>query len=259
MKKNPRILVTNDDGIHAHGLQVNEKIAKQLSSDVYVLAPSEEQSCASHSLTINRPLYLKKLGENKYTLNGTPADCTLISSNHVLKEKQPDLILSGVNHGENIGEDIHYSGTVAAALEATIIGIPAIALSQTMDEETETHWETPLKFAPNIIKKLLETGWPKGCLIAINFPNVKPKDVAGVRIVSQGLRSFHDRIMPYKSPRGKNYLWINSTYDPQKTYREGTDLYAHAQNMICITPIRLDRTHYEAMTDLQNAFSDIKF
>src|SRR5262245_8312026 len=171
-KKKLRILVSNDDGIHAPGLVVAEKIARTLSDDIWVVAPETEQSCASHSLTLTLPLRLRQAGPKRYALSGTPTDCVMMAGIHIMKDHLPDLVLSGVNRGFNVADDVTYSGTVAAAMEGAVLGIPSVAMSQAMGgrDETEEVWGCAEKHGPPLLKRLVEIGWPKEVLLNINFP-----------------------------------------------------------------------------------------
>src|SRR5713226_7750389 len=167
-----RILISNDDGIDSPGLRVLERIARDLAEDVWVVAPELEQSGASHSLTTRRPLRLKEVGWQRYSVDGTPTDCVLLAVKRLLRDHPPDLVLSGINGGSNVGEDLTYSGTVAAAMEATLLGIPAIALSQEYRDDTDILWPTSEAFAPEVIRRLLRQPWPDSTLYNINFPAV---------------------------------------------------------------------------------------
>ena len=171
-----RILVTNDDGIHAEGLDVCEKIARLLSDDVWVVAPEYDQSGVAHSLSLNDPLRLRQVGERRYAVRGTPTDCVIMGARHLLNGHDPDLVLSGVNRGRNAGEDVIYSGTTAGAMEGTVLGIPSVALSQSYKSRSgqPPHWETSLQFAPDIIRRVLAEGMPSDVLINVNFPDCAP-------------------------------------------------------------------------------------
>lgn len=247
-----RILITNDDGIYAPGLEVLYRIAKSLCDDVWVVAPEVEQSGAGHSLTLRRPLRIKDHGEKRFSIDGTPTDCVLMARNVIMKGYRPDLVLSGVNRAANLGEDVTYSGTVAATMEATILGIPAIAFSQCLNGGDEVHWETAEKFAPDLIKKLVSKGWPDNTLININFPAVPPIEVEGVEVVSQGRRKIGDKIIEGRDPRGEPYYWIGPIYG-EKTYEEGTDLRSTADNRISVTPIDMNMTDTSALSSLKEA------
>jgi 5'-nucleotidase len=248
-----RILLTNDDGIHAHGLEVLEKIARQLSDDLWVVAPETDQSGVSHSLTLNDPLRLRELGPRHFAVRGTPTDCVIMAARHVLPDGKPDLILSGVNRGRNAAEDVTYSGTVAAAIEGTVLGIPSIALSQSFTTETRhsPHWATALKFGPDIVRRVLAEGLPRDVLVNVNFPDCPPEDVKGVAVASQGKRPQElMRIDPRHDGRGNPYYWIAYERAQAHVPRDGTDLWALADNRIAVTPLRLNMTDEPFMTRL---------
>ena len=190
-----RILISNDDGIHAPGIKVLERIAKKLSKDVWVVAPETEQSAAGHSLTIRRPLRVRKYGAKRFSVDGTPTDAVLLGINTVIKGKKPDLVLSGVNRGANLGEDVTYSGTVAAAMEAVILGIPAFAFSQCVVHGNTPHWNTAEQWAPEVIHKALSVAWGPNILINVNFPDCLPDQVTGIEVTRQGKRKIGDQLV----------------------------------------------------------------
>src|SRR5207302_8403476 len=177
-----RILISNDDGIESPGIKVLEKIAGELSTDVWVVAPELEQSGASHSVTTRRPLSRKEAGHQRYTVDGTQTDCVLLAVKRLLRDHPPDLVLSGIHGGSNVGEDLTYSGTVAAAMEATLLGIPAIALSQDYRDGEEPPWQTGEAYGPEVIHRLLRLPWPEHTLFNINFPGVVPAEVSGFAV-----------------------------------------------------------------------------
>ena len=183
-----RILVTNDDGIHAEGLDVLERIARQLSDDVWVVAPETDQSGVAHSLSLSNPLRLRQISEKRFAVAGTPTDCVIMAVRSVMAEARPDLVLSGVNRGSNVAEDVTYSGTIAAAMEGTLLGIPSIAISQAYmpGNRDVIHWDCAEHHAPGIIRRLLEEGIPEDVLFNLNFPNVGPGEVKGVSVTVQG-------------------------------------------------------------------------
>jgi 5'-nucleotidase len=167
-----RILITNDDGIHAPGLEACEKIARTLSDDVWIVAPETDQSGVSHSLSLNDPLRLRELGKRRFAVKGTPTDCDIMGARHLMKER-PDLVLSGVNRGRNAAEDVSYSGTVAGAIEGTVLGIPSFSLSQAFSSGTKhmPFWDTAITFAPDLIRRVLDAGMPRDVLVNVNFPD----------------------------------------------------------------------------------------
>lgn len=251
-----RILVTNDDGIHAPGLAACEQIARSLSDDVWVVAPETDQSGVSHSLSLNDPLRLREIDDRKFAVKGTPTDCVIMGARHLLKEK-PDLVLSGVNRGRNAAEDVTYSGTVAAAMEGTVLGIPSFALSQAYNHLTKhkPYWDTATKFAPDIIRRVLKTGIPRDVLVNVNFPDCQPGDVAGIAVTTQGKRDQELlRIDPRADGRGNPYFWIAFGRGPVAETRNGSDLHALSERRISITPLRLDLTDEPFMTQLAQLF-----
>ena len=185
-----RILVTNDDGINAPGLDVCAEIARALSDDVWVVAPEFDQSGVSHSLSLNDPLRMRAVDERRFAIKGTPTDCIIMGVRHILDGRAPDLILSGVNRGQNAAEDVTYSGTIAGALEAAILGIPSFALSQgySAANRQNPHWDTAIAHGPGIIRRVLAEGIPRDVLVNVNFPDCAPADVQGIAVTSQGKR-----------------------------------------------------------------------
>jgi 5'-nucleotidase len=249
-----RILLSNDDGINAPGLKVLERVARALCKEVWIGAPEEEQSGASHSLTLRRPLRIRELEPRRFAIDGTPTDCVLLAVKHILKKKRPTLVLSGVNGGANLGEDIGYSGTVAAAMEATLLDVPAIALSQHYDRANgEPRWETTEAWAGEVIRKLTASPWPRNTLVNVNFPDRAPDDVAGIKVVPQGRRVIADNLHERIDPRGRPYYWIGPMRDRKKP-PPGTDLAAIEEGWVTVTPIFLDFTHVPALEELQKVF-----
>jgi 5'-nucleotidase len=252
-----RILVTNDDGITAPGLAVATDIARALSPDVWVVAPETNQSGTSHSLTLHAPLRMRQIDERTFAVAGTPTDCVIMAVRHLLADERPALVLSGVNDSANVAEDVTYSGTVAGAMEGTLLGIPSIALSlMTVGVRLggEVFWETPREHGPRIIAKLLEAGWSQGSLLNINFPAVAAADVAGVAITRQGVRDQDSLAIDARTdPFGKAYYWFGFRYRPS-TLVEGTDLAALAAGLISVTPLALDLTDATAAKALASVF-----
>lgn len=252
---NARILVTNDDGINAPGLKVLERIARGFSRDVWIVAPETEQSGAAHSLTLSRPLRHRRLARRRHAIDGSPTDCVLFALKYVIAGRRPDLVLSGVNRGGNLGEDVTYSGTVAAALEATLLGVPSIALSQVWGREGDVHWDTAEQLAPRVIETLVSVAWPSDVFINVNFPNRPAADVAGIRVVPQGRRESDYTLIGQTDPRGRSYYWIGppSTGD---LLREGdTDYHAIDEGAISVTPLHVDLTHDATVRTLAQAFA----
>ena len=250
-----RILVTNDDGIHAHGLEICEAIAKSLSDDVWVVAPETDQSGVAHSLSLNDPLRLRQAGPQRFAVSGTPTDCVIMGLRHVL-DRKPDLIISGVNRGQNVAEDVTYSGTVAGAIEGTILGVPSFALSQCYGFETKSqpHWDCGRQHAPDLIKKILAEGIPPNILVNINFPDCPASDVTGTSVAVQGQRKQELlRIDERHDGRGNPYYWIAFVRGRSEP-GHGTDLEAIAAKRISVTPLRLDLTDEPTLTRYASLF-----
>jgi 5'-nucleotidase len=248
-----RILVSNDDGIASPGIKLLEKIARAVSPDVWVVAPEQEQSAASHSLTTRRPLRLLEMAERRYAVDGTPTDCVMLAIKHLLRECRPDLVLSGINAGGNVGEDLTYSGTVAAAMEATLLGIPAIALSQHYLDGDPIPWETAARFAPEVIRRLTRFPWPEHTLMNVNFPFAAPQEVRGIAVTSQGKRAIADNLTERLDPRGRPYYWIGPVRE-DGIAEPGTDLAAINDKQVSVTPIYLNLTNTPVLASLKKAF-----
>ncbi|MEI8144336.1 MAG: 5'/3'-nucleotidase SurE [Alphaproteobacteria bacterium] len=252
-----RILVTNDDGIHAEGLGVAERIARSLSDDVWVVAPESDQSGVSHSLSLNDPLRLREISERHFAVKGTPTDCVIMAVKHILRGEAPDLVLSGVNKGQNVAEDVTYSGTIAGAMEGTILGIRAIALSQSYGPETRKNvpFATAEAHGPGVVRTILEEGLAPGIVANVNFPNRAPGDVKGVQVTVQGRRDQEIlTIDPRHDGRGNPYYWIAFVRRPQRI-EHGTDIWALSEGYISVTPLRLDLTDVPSMTRLAAVFA----
>ncbi|HRK25524.1 MAG TPA: 5'/3'-nucleotidase SurE [Beijerinckiaceae bacterium] len=251
-----RILITNDDGIHAEGLDSLERIARALTDDVWVIAPESDQSGVAHSLSLNDPLRLRQISEKRFAVKGTPTDCVIMGIRHVMREARPDLVLSGVNKGQNVAEDVTYSGTIAGAMEGTLLGIASIAVSQAYPFKNRAgiRYEVAEKFGPDLIRRILALGIPEGVLINLNFPSVPDEEVRGVRVTVQGRRDAEImKIDARHDGRGHPYYWIG--FNPaRQNPAEGTDLAAMQDGYISITPLRLDLTDMPTVTRLAEAF-----
>ncbi|HAU29356.1 MAG TPA: 5'/3'-nucleotidase SurE [Rhodospirillaceae bacterium] len=248
-----RILLVNDDGIHAPGLAVLEEIVRELTDDVWVVAPQTEQTAMSHALTTHRPLRIHQHDERHFSVDGTPADCVLLALRQIMVEKMPDFVLSGINMGPNISSDIFYSGTVAAAMEAGIVGIPAIALSQCRVSRSEINWNVAKRQGPGIIRKIMENGVPKGTLLNVNFPAVAGDGECPVKVVRQGNRFVSSKVEKREDPRGRIYYW-NAGGRNILAAEVDTDLAQVQAGGISITPISLDLTHLSAIAALEKVF-----
>jgi 5'-nucleotidase len=241
-----RILLTNDDGVNAAGLKVLERIARALSDDVWIVAPTEEQSGAGHSLTLTKPVRLRHLGERRFCVTGTPTDSVMMAIAHIMKDQPPDLVLSGVNRGANLGEDVTYSGTVSAAMEGALAGIPSVALSQSYAREgmgDTVPFAAAEAWAERVLRPIVESPMEPRTLVNINFPALAPEEVKGVRVTQQGLRDYgRTRIIHRTDPRGYDYFWFG--LGPMlETPSHSTDLEAIADGYVSVTPLHLDLTH----------------
>jgi 5'-nucleotidase len=237
-----RILVTNDDGINAPGLDAMIDIASQLSRDVWIVAPEYNQSGAGHSLSLTHPVRARQLSETKFALEGTPTDCVLFAVKHLLKDRRPHIVLSGVNRGSNMADDVTYSGTIAGAMEGCLLGIPSIAFSQTYTHPHPVKWDTATQFGADVARRVLAGGIPRNVLVNINFPDVAAGAVKGTRVTRQGVRAFGGHIVERTDPRGGTYYWI--AYAPGEHDRdEESDITAVRGGYVSVTPLHLDLTH----------------
>ena len=253
-----RILCSNDDGIHARGLESLVKIARELSDDVWVVAPQEEQSGAARALTLAHPLRYRQYDERRFSVFGTPSDAVVMGVTRIVGDKKPDLILSGVNNGQNLAEDVTVSGTIAAAFQGMSLGVPSIALSLSRLERENARWETPEAHGAKIVRQLLDAGWPKDVVVNVNFPDRAPEDVAGVEVTTQGHRdAFQLFAEERKDLRGGTYYWYGYT-GKRSNPPAGTDLRAIYEGRISITPLHLALTHEDSHAALTKAFGAIR-
>jgi len=250
-----RILLTNDDGVHAPGLTVLEAIARTLSDDIWIVAPSEEQSGAGHSLTLTRPLRIRKHGERHYSVTGTPTDAVMMAVSHLMKDCPPDLVLSGVNRGANLAEDVTYSGTVSAAMEGAISGIRSIALSQVYSREgmgNDVPFACAQAWGEKVLRPLLTVPHDPRMLVNVNFPAIDPDRVKGVRVVRQGFHTpGRTKVVEGTDPRGFRYYWFGLGLSDSAP--EGSDLEAIRAGYIAVTPLHFDLTHDRSMAALEKA------
>lgn len=253
-----RILLTNDDGVNAGGLKVLERIAARFSEDVWVVAPTEEQSGAGHSLTLTRPVRLRRLGERRFCVTGTPTDAVMMGLAHVMKDARPDLVLSGVNRGANLGEDVTYSGTCSAAMEGALAGIPAVALSQAYAREgmgDTVPFAAAEAWAERVLAPLIAEPMPRRTLVNVNFPALAPDAVKGIRVCRQGLRDYGRlNIVQRTDPRGYDYFWFGLGPAVQTPGHE-TDLEAIADGYVSVTPLHLDLTHEPGLARMRGLFA----
>ncbi len=252
-----RILITNDDGYHAPGLKVAEAIAARFSDDVWVVAPADEQSGAGHSLTLTRPLRIRRFGEKRFAVSGTPTDAVMMAVAKIMKDSPPDLILSGVNRGANLAEDVTYSGTVSAAMEGALAGVRSIAMSQVYSRDgmgDAVPFSVAEAWGERVLRPLIDAPLAPRTLVNVNFPAIPADAVKGVRVVGQGLRDYGRlKIVSNVDPRGYEYHWFalgSTAYDPVRD----TDLEVIADGYVSVTPLHLDLTHHASIAGLRQAF-----
>jgi 5'-nucleotidase len=252
-----RILLTNDDGYYAPGLKVLEEIAAALSDDVWIVAPADEQSGAGHSLTLTRPLRVRQHGARRFAVAGTPTDAVMMALAKIMADAKPDLILSGVNRGANLAEDVTYSGTVSAAMEGALAGVRSIALSQAYAREgmgDVVPFDAARQWGAKVLAPLIEAPLAPRTLVNINFPALPADQVLGTRVVAQGLRDYGRlQIVTNRDPRGYDYHWF--ALGPSiETPAHSTDVEAVADGYIAVTPLHLDLTHHASLATLASAY-----
>lgn len=241
-----RILITNDDGMNATGIRTLQDALSKLG-EVYIVAPDREQSACSHTLTLKRPLRAKKLGENKYSINGTPTDAIFLALNGLFKGVRFDLVASGINSGSNMAQNLSYSGTVGAAMEGTLNNVPSFAIS--LDGLNDYNWETGGSWAKRIAAFIFEKGLSPGVMLNVNVPNIPLDQVKGFQITRQGRYIHSTEVVESTDPRGNKYYWIGGQelgFEPVK----GSDLIAVENNNVSITPVHLDMTDYDKLNEL---------
>lgn len=252
-----RILIVNDDGIDAPGIILLERLVQAFTDDVWVVAPDEERSGAAHSISISQPIRLKQRDERHFAIKGSPTDCALLGIHEILVDRKPDILLSGINAGPNLAEDVTYSGTCSAAMEGAMLGIPAVALSQVLTYKQPVHWATSERFLPSILGRLIHAPWQAGCFINVNLPDIPPDQVTGMRITRQGLRP-PGTFKPVQrvDERHVPYYWVKIAHTPGGD-APGTDLEAIRDRAISITPLQLDMTDYRLLEPLGETFEGL--
>lgn len=249
---NARILVTNDDGIGAAGIGILTAVAKTLSRDVWVVAPEVEQSGAGHSLTLHQPLRVRKLGPKRFAVSGTPTDCVLLATMEIIpKRKPPALILSGINRGLNVAEDVTYSGTIAAAMEGALLNYPCIAFSQQQHESEPMLWETGADIAGAVIGSLRGFALPEANFISVNIPHCTRQQVKGIRLAAQGRRIIAEKLDGRLDPKGRPYYWIGGPKFEDLEDAPGTDHAFIKEGYATITPLTLDLTNRDMMEKMK--------
>ena len=248
-----RVLISNDDGVHSPSIKVLEKAVRAVAREVWVVAPETEQSATSHSLTLRRPLRIRNVSDGRFAVDGTPTDSVLLGVNRVMKDLRPDIVMSGVNRGGNLGEDVHYSGTVAAAMEGALLGIPSVAFSQEYDDNRNVIWETSEFWMPKILERLAGYDFDPAILLNVNIPDCPPGEVTGMEVTRQGRRKIGGEIQDGRDPRGDAYYWVGVQRDEEK-FQEGTDLDACRRKVISVTPLSLDLTAGRELERLREVF-----
>jgi 5'-nucleotidase len=246
MEPRLEILVSNDDGIHAEGLRVLAGALAPLGH-VTIIAPDREQSATSHSLTLHRPLRVRKVAPDVLSVDGTPTDCVLLGV-HGFLEHRPALVVSGINHGPNMGNDVLYSGTVAAASEGAFLGIPSVAFSLATWETAS--FDAAGRIAQDLVRTLLARGLPKGACLNVNIPPLPHDAIRGVRVARLGKRVFRDVVVEKRDPRGKSYYWIGGE-DPTWERDEASDFHAVSEGYVSITPLTFELTDYKGIVELE--------
>jgi 5'-nucleotidase len=249
-----KILLTNDDGIHAKGLQALKEALEPLC-ELWVVAPADQQSAMSHSLTLGNILRRHKHDERVYSVTGTPADSALMAINGLMQDDLPDLVISGINHGPNMGEDVHYSGTVAAAIEAAILGIPAVAISAASFRDLE--FDGSVRFIQMMLRGHADLLTQKGTLLNVNVPNLPWDQIQGVSLTVLGSRDYGDVIIRKVDPREKEYFWIGGE-EPTWDNQEDSDFFAvHHRKRVSITPLKLDLTDRHKLAGMNKDWKDL--
>jgi 5'-nucleotidase len=248
-----RVLICNDDGINAPGLKLLEKVLHGLAGEGWVVAPETEQSAASHSLTMRRPLFVRRVSRRRFTVDGTPTDCVLLAIHRIMRKRPPHLVLSGINRGANLGEDATYSGTVAAAMEGALLGYPSVALSQLYEDGQVVRWSTAEHWTGEVLRRLVSARWPRAVMLNVNFPDVPAEAVSGIEITRQGRRKIGGSMIEGVDPRGEPYFWIGGGRDEDRG-RPGTDLEAVHRGAVSVTPLSLDLTHEPTVETLKTVF-----
>lgn len=250
-----RVLLTNDDGIDAPGLQVLEEVAASIADEVWVVAPEHDRSGTSHSISLHAPLRVQDLGNRRYSVSGTPGDCVVMALRHLMADARPTLVLSGINRGANLGVETVFSGTVGAAMTGLLLGLPSIALSQTFSDREAVRWDTARKLAPDVIQRLWETGWNANACLNVNFPDVPADEAGPLTFTRQGAGLVKNiDVLPRTDPRGFTYYWLQFNRQPNQDVPE-SEASVVAQGRISVTPLQFERTNETAFSDLGMALN----
>ncbi len=249
-----RILITNDDGFDAPGLEVLEAVARELANEVWVVAPEQDQSGISHALSLHHPLRVKARGERRFSVSGTPADCVTIGLRELM-DNPPQLLLSGVNKGANLGVETMFSGTVGAAMAGLLLGIPSIALSQFFTRRDAVKWDTARALAPDVIRKLMDMEWAADVCLNVNFPDVAPEQAGPLQITRQGIGRMDGlNITQRTDMREQGYYWLNIDRHERPDF-DDSETFVVTQGGVSATPLRFERTDLEVMSRLRRNLS----
>ena len=246
-----KVLLTNDDGFDAPGLRTLTEVAEELADEVWIVAPNYDQSGTSHSLSLHSPLRISQKDERKYSVSGTPGDCVVMAVRHLMVSGRPDLILSGINRGANLGIETVFSGTVGAAMAGVLLGIPSMALSQAFTDRNAVRWDTARLLAPKVIRRFANGGWSQGSILNINFPDVPVGEVGPIELTTQGMGLMEDvDVISGIDPRSLEYHWPRL----RRSVREdvaGSETFAISRRRISVTPLQFERTNQNILANLQ--------
>ncbi len=257
--KKARILLVNDDGVDGEGIKLLEEIVKELCDDVWIVAPSQNKSGVGQSITLSEPLMIQQLGEKKFSVKGTPTDCTLVGCHYLLKDKLPDLVISGINKGSNIGSDINYSGTLAAATEATVLQCRTLAFSQGNNPmQFGINWDIAKQYTSSLIKEAVSQRISSNLLLNINYPDCGADELKGIVVARQGGHMWHGELEEIKDPLGRSYIWIVSRQPKIASFEKKDDIAYYDNGYITVTPISINRTDYSSMEEMSKWISTIK-
>jgi 5'-nucleotidase len=246
-----RVILTNDDGIDAPGLRVLEEVAATLASEVWIVAPDHDRSGTSHSISLHAPLRISQLGERRYAISGTPGDCVVMAVRHLMRDAPPDVVLSGINRGANVGAETVFSGTVGAAMTGMLLGFPSIALSQMFRRAAAVRWDTARALAPTVLRRLLQASGSKPMCLNVNFPDVPADQAGGLTVTTQGTGLVHDiSVESLVDPRGVPYHWLRFERGPRAN-DPGTETAVIMGGGIAVTPLRFERTDDDAFESLR--------
>jgi 5'-nucleotidase len=247
-----RVLLTNDDGIDAPGMQVLEAVAAELAHEVWVVAPEHDQSGTSHSVSLHSPLRVIEKGSRRFAVSGTPGDCVVMAARHLMSDHPPDLVLSGINRGSNLGVETVFSGTVGAAMTGMLLGLKSIALSQVFTDRERVRWDTARALAPSVLRRLLATPWSDGACLNVNFPDVDPEEAGPMRATQQGIGLVHGmNVRAHVDPRAIPYFWLQFGRGPREDAPD-SETAVVLSGGISVTPLRFERTDEGALTDLRD-------